>query len=83
LIGIQERTTREIKNKTTRKKEKILLKTMDFQQSKGIVAVIFLGVLGSRSKHQDKLALRSIMAAEPAASKYGPVLGTLANIHLF
>jgi hypothetical protein len=41
-----------------------------FQKSKGRVAVIFAGVLGSRSKHQDKLALRTIMAAEPAAPKY-------------
>jgi hypothetical protein len=70
LIGIQERATREIKKKMTRKKEKIVLKTRDFQQSKGTVAVIFSGVPGSRSKHQDKLALRSIMAAEPVASKY-------------
>jgi hypothetical protein len=28
-----------------------------FQKSKGTVAVIFTGVLGSRSKYQDKLAL--------------------------
>jgi hypothetical protein len=37
---------------------------------KGIVAVIFSGVSGSRSKHQDKLALRSIMAVEPAVPRY-------------
>jgi hypothetical protein len=41
-----------------------------FQQSKRIVAVIFSGVPSSRSKHQDKLALRSIMAAEPAVPRY-------------
>jgi hypothetical protein len=41
-----------------------------FQQSKGTIAVIFSGVLGSKSKHQDKLALRSIMAAEPAILRY-------------
>jgi hypothetical protein len=41
-----------------------------FQESKGFVAVIFSGVLGSRSKHQDKLALRTIMAAEPATPRY-------------
>jgi hypothetical protein len=32
--------------------------------------VIFSEVLGSRSKHQDKLALHSIMAAEPAVPRY-------------
>jgi hypothetical protein len=41
-----------------------------FQQSKGIVAIIFARILGSRSKHQDKLALRTIMAAEPATHRY-------------
>ena len=41
-----------------------------FQNSKGTVAVIFARVPGSRSKHQDKLALRTIMAAEPAAPMY-------------
>jgi hypothetical protein len=35
-----------------------------FQQSKGTVAVIFAGISSSRSKHQDKLALRTIMVAE-------------------
>jgi hypothetical protein len=42
----------------------------EFQQPKGIVIVVFSGVLGSRSKHQDKLALCSIMAAEPAITRY-------------
>lgn len=41
-----------------------------FQKSNGTLAVIFSGVPGSRSKHQDKLALRTIMAAEPAAPHY-------------
>jgi hypothetical protein len=41
-----------------------------FQKSKGTVEVIFAGVPGSRSKHQDKLALRTIMAAEPATPRY-------------
>jgi hypothetical protein len=35
-----------------------------------MIAAIFSGILGSRSKHQDKLALRSIMAAEPAVPRY-------------
>jgi hypothetical protein len=35
-----------------------------------MVAVIFAKVPGSRSKHQDKLALRTIMAVEPATPKY-------------
>jgi hypothetical protein len=41
-----------------------------FQKSKGTVAVIFAGVPGSRSKHQDKPALRTIMAAEPTTPRY-------------
>jgi hypothetical protein len=41
-----------------------------FQQPKGTFVVIFSRVLGSTSKHQDKLALRSIMAAEPAVPMY-------------
>jgi hypothetical protein len=40
-----------------------------FQNPKGTVTVIFSGVLGSRSKHQNKLALRTIMAAEPATPR--------------
>jgi hypothetical protein len=35
-----------------------------------MVAVIFAGVPGSRSKHQDKLALRTFMAAEPTTPRY-------------
>jgi hypothetical protein len=38
--------------------------------SKGTVVVIFSGVPGSRTKHQDKLALHSIMATEPATPRY-------------
>jgi hypothetical protein len=34
LIGIQERETREIRKKMTRKKEKIVLKTRDFSNQK-------------------------------------------------
>jgi hypothetical protein len=70
LIGIQERATREIRKKMTRKKGEDSIEDKGFQQSKGTVVVIFSGVLGSRSKHQDKLALRSIMAAEPAVPMY-------------
>lgn len=41
-----------------------------FPKTKGIVAVIISGEPGSRSKCQDKLALRSIMAAEPTTLRY-------------
>jgi hypothetical protein len=41
-----------------------------FQKYKGTAAVNLVGVLGSRSKHQDKLALRTIMAVEPAIPRY-------------
>jgi hypothetical protein len=41
-----------------------------FQNPKGTVAMIFYGVPGSRSKHQNKLALRTVMAAEPATPRY-------------
>ena len=41
-----------------------------FQKSRGTVAVIFAGVPDSRSKHQEKLVLRTIMAAEPATPRY-------------
>jgi hypothetical protein len=41
-----------------------------FQKPEGTVAEIFAGVPGSRSKHQEKLALRTIMAAEPATPRY-------------
>ena len=41
-----------------------------FQKSRETVAVIFARVLDSRSKHQEKLALRTIMEAEPATPRY-------------
>jgi hypothetical protein len=41
-----------------------------FQQSKGIVLVIFAGFPRSKNKRQDKLTLRDIMAAEPDTPKY-------------
>ena len=41
-----------------------------FQKSRGTVVVIFAGFPDSRSKHQEKLALRTIMAAEPATPRY-------------
>ena len=41
-----------------------------FQKSRGTVAVIFARAPNSRSKHQEKLALRTIMAAEPATPIY-------------
>jgi hypothetical protein len=45
------------KKEDNQKKDEDNLEDKGFQKSKGIVAVIFSGVLGSRSKHQDKLAL--------------------------
>ena len=41
-----------------------------FQKSRRTVAVIFSGALDCRSKHQEKLALRTIMTAEPATPRY-------------
>jgi hypothetical protein len=35
LIGIQEKATKEIRKKTTRKEEKIVLKIKDFSNQKG------------------------------------------------
>jgi hypothetical protein len=58
------------KQEDNKKKDEDNTEDKGFQQPKGTVIVIFSGVLGSRSKHQDKLALRSIMAAEPAVPRY-------------
>ena len=52
------------------KKEEDNLEDKGFQKSRGTVAVIFAGVPDSRSKHQEKLALRTIMAVEPATPRY-------------
>jgi hypothetical protein len=69
-----DRYTRKGKNKDkqedNKKKDEDNTEDKEFQQPKGIVAVIFFGVLGSRSKHQDKLALCSIMATKPAIPRY-------------
>jgi hypothetical protein len=69
-----DRYTRKGKNKPkeddNKKKDEDNTEDKGFQQPKGIVVVIFSGVPGSRSKHQDKLALRSIMAAKPAVPRY-------------
>ena len=43
---------------------------LGFQQSKGAIAIIFAGVPSSSHKHSGKLALRDIMAGEPATPKY-------------
>jgi hypothetical protein len=45
-----------------------------FQKSKGVVNIIFAGVPSSKSKQQEKLALRSISAAESAipSTSIGP-----------
>jgi hypothetical protein len=58
------------KQEDNKKKDEHNMEDKGFQQPKGTVVVIFSGVPGSRSKHQDKLALCSIMAAEPAVSRY-------------
>ena len=52
-----EKIARETIKKTTRKKEGDNHEDKGFQKSRGTVAVIFAGVLDSRSKHQEKLAL--------------------------
>ena len=41
-----------------------------FQKSRGTVAVIFAGAPDARSKHQEKVALRTIMAVELATPRY-------------
>jgi hypothetical protein len=58
------------KEEDNKKKNKDNTEDKRFQQLKGTVVVIFSGVSGFRSKHQDKLDLRSIMAAEPAVPRY-------------
>jgi hypothetical protein len=68
LIGMQEK--KKNKEEDNKKKDENNLEDKCFQQPKGIVVVIFSRVSGSRSKHQDKLALCSIMAAELAILKY-------------
>jgi hypothetical protein len=69
-----DRYARKGKNKNkqedNRKKDEDNTEDKGFQQRKGMVAIIFSRILGCRSKHQDKLALRSIMAAEPAVPRY-------------
>ena len=70
----KERYTRIDSKKDTKqdgqKKEEENPEDKGFQKSRGMVAVIFAGALDSRSKHQEKLALRTIMAAEPATPRY-------------
>jgi hypothetical protein len=61
---------KEDKKKDNHKRDEDSNEDKGFQKSNGVVAVIFAGVLGSRSKHQDKLALRTIMAAEPTTPRY-------------
>ena len=69
-IDTQEKIVRRIPKKAIRKKEEDNHEDKGFQKSRGTVVVIFAGVLDSRSKHQEKLALRTIMAAEPATPRY-------------
>ena len=61
---------KEDKKEDNHKKDEDSNEGKGFQKSKETVAVIFAGVPGSRSKNQDKLALRTIMAAEPATPRY-------------
>jgi hypothetical protein len=49
------------KKEDDQKKGEDNIEDKGFQQSKGVVAVIFAEILGSRSKHQDKLTLWTIM----------------------
>jgi hypothetical protein len=58
------------KKEDNQKKNKDNLEDKGFQQSKGTIAVIFARILGYRIKHQDKLALRTIMAVEPTTPRY-------------
>jgi hypothetical protein len=67
---IRNKRKNKDKQEDNKKKDEDNTEDKGFQQPKGTVAVIFSKILGSRSKHQDKLALRSIMAAEPAVPRY-------------
>jgi hypothetical protein len=58
------------KQEDNKKKDENNTEDKGFQELKETVAVTFSEILGSRSKHQDKLALRSIMAAEPVVLRY-------------
>jgi hypothetical protein len=69
-IGTHEKKKTKINKRITKKKDEDNTEDKGFQQPKGTVTVIFSRVLGSRSKHQDKMALRSIMAAEPTVPRY-------------
>ena len=70
MKGTLEKIARETIKKTIRKKEGDNNDDKGFQKSRGTVAVIFARIPDSRSKHQEKLALRTIMAAEPATPRY-------------
>jgi hypothetical protein len=70
LINTQEREKNKDKQEDNKKNDEDNTEDKGFQQLKGTVAVIFSGVSVSRSKHQDKLALHSIVAAEPAVPRY-------------
>jgi hypothetical protein len=70
LIDTLEKEKNKDKEEDNKKKDEDNTEDKDFQQPKGTVAVIFSRVPGSRSKHQDKMALRSIMVAEPVVPRY-------------
>ena len=69
-IDTQEKIVRRIPKEDNQKKDEDNHEDKGFQKSRGTVAVIFAGAPDSRSKHQEKLALRTIMAAEPATPRY-------------
>jgi hypothetical protein len=58
------------KQEDNKKKDEDNIEDKGFQQPKGMVTVIFSRVPGSRRKHQDKVALRSIKAAELVVLRY-------------
>jgi hypothetical protein len=64
----KKRKKNKDKQEDNKKKNEDNTKDKGFQQPKGTVTIIFSRVLGC--KHQDKLALRSIMAAELAVPRY-------------
>jgi hypothetical protein len=68
--SVRKKRKNKDKQEDNKKKDEDNTEDKGFQQPKGTVTIIFSSVSGSRSKHQDKLALRSIMAAEPAVPRY-------------
>ena len=74
MIDTQEKIVRGTPKRTIRKKNEDNHEDEGFQKLRGTVAVIFSGAPDCRSKHQEKLALRTIMTAEPATPRYQLVI---------